>query len=73
MKTAILHRAYLYGYSRNVLPAWFRRIVARSELHRAWLSGFNGCFIENGTRYGPSNPYGLVVAPTGHGKGVWPE
>ena len=70
MNTAILHRIYLYGYSQNILPAWFRRILARSELHRAWLSGFNSCFAENGTSYGPSNPYRIVVAPTGHVKGM---
>lgn len=60
MKNIILHRVYLYGYGRNVLPAWFRRIIARTEVHRAWLSGFNGCFTENGTRYGPANPYDLI-------------
>lgn len=70
MRNAILHRAYLYGYEQHVLPAWFRRVVARSVLHRAWLSGFNGCFIENDIQYGPSNPYRCVVAPTDNGKSI---
>ena len=38
-------RVYLGGHSGRVMPRWLRRIAARSELHRAWLCGFNGCFV----------------------------
>ena len=69
MKNMILHRVYLYGYDRNVLPAWCRRIIARSEVHRAWLSRFNGCFIQNNIRYGPLNPYDLIRAMPDREKG----
>lgn len=57
MKNAILHRIYLHGHSQKPLPRWLRRAAARSQMHRAWLSGFNGCFWEAGVRYGPANPY----------------
>ena len=50
-------RIYLAGHSGRVMPRWLRRLVARSELHRAWLCGFKGCFEQDGVRYGPANPY----------------
>ena len=50
-------RVYLAGYSGRVLPRWLRRLAARSALHRVWLSGFTGCFEQDGVRYGPANPY----------------
>lgn len=50
-------RVYLAGHSGRVMPRWLRRLVARSTLHRARLSGFNGCFEQDGVRYGPVNPY----------------
>lgn len=58
MSNAVLHRIYLYGYQRGYLPRWMRRIIARTELHRAWLSGYHGRFEEAGVSYGPANPYG---------------
>lgn len=45
------------------MPRWLRRLAARSELHRAWLCGFNGCFEQHGVRYGPVNPYPGPVLP----------
>lgn len=33
------------GYQQFVFPRWFRKLVARSELHRAWFSGFTGLGI----------------------------
>lgn len=53
----ILHWVYLAGYQRRTLPRWVRRIIARSPLHTAWLSGFHGRFEEAGVIYGPTNPY----------------
>lgn len=58
MSNAFLQRVYLAGYKGHVMPRWLRRIVARSTLHHAWLSGFTGCFSEGGVSYGPPNPYG---------------
>ena len=58
MSDAILLRVYLAGYRGRVMPRCLRRIAARSALHRAWLSGFTGCFDEGGISYGPANPYG---------------
>lgn len=47
------------GYGGQALPRWFRRAIARSEIHCAWLSGRNGYFVESDIQYGPANPYGL--------------
>ncbi len=30
------------GYQGIVLPVWFRKVLARSKIHRAWHSGFYG-------------------------------
>ena len=57
-------RVYLAGYSGRVLPRWLRRLVARSALHRAWLSGFTGYFEQDGVRYGPANPYPALSCQT---------
>lgn len=38
----ICERAYFVGYEQLFLPRSFRRLVARSELHRAWLAGNQG-------------------------------
>ncbi|WP_341369179.1 hypothetical protein [Yoonia sp. BS5-3] len=48
---------YVEGHGGRVLPVWFRRMFARSQVHRAWLSGRDGNFWERGVRYGPANPY----------------
>ena len=45
------------GYGGRILPAWFRRLFPRSQVHRAWLYGRDGNFWERGVRYGPANPY----------------
>jgi len=59
MQNRFLHRIYLWGYGGRAMPRWFRRAIARSELHRAWLSGRDGFFCERGIQYGPANAYGL--------------
>ncbi len=33
------------GYQHFCLPRWFRRLVARTTLHRVWISGYHGYFI----------------------------
>ena len=53
----VLHHIYLQGYSNRTFPRWLRKLIARTELHRAWLSGYDGCFEQDGVRYGPTNPY----------------
>lgn len=57
MMQAIYLRMYLSGYSGRMLPVWLRRMVAGSELHRAWLSGRLGVFEQDGVRFGPAAPY----------------
>jgi len=72
MKNAILHRVYLHGYQQYILPRWLRRTLARTEFHRAWLSGFHGRFEEDGVMYGPANPYPAVEQEE-HNKAEWSE
>ena len=55
MRNAVLHWIYLKGYSGFKFPASFRRMIAGSEIHRAWFLGFTGHFAENGVRYGLAN------------------
>ncbi|TNC79251.1 MAG: hypothetical protein C9356_20175 [Oleiphilus sp.] len=33
------------GYKQIVLPRWFRKLVARSRIHRGWLSGITGAWF----------------------------
>ena len=33
------------GYKQIVLPRRMRKLMARSEMHRAWLSGFTGAWF----------------------------
>lgn len=30
------------GYQRFALPIWFRKLFAKTAIHREWLSGFYG-------------------------------
>jgi hypothetical protein len=55
---SVYQNFYLLGYRRWEMPRWVRRVITKTELHRAWLSGFHGRFIEQGVEYGPTNPYG---------------
>lgn len=54
---AIRLRVYLAGYRGWKAPRILRRVIARSELHRAWLLGSMGFFVENDISFGPANPY----------------
>lgn len=64
MKRAFLLRVYIAGHRRHIMPRWLRKLLAGSELHRAWFLGFTGYFEENGTAYGLANPYpGRVSFP----------
>lgn len=44
----ILLEIYLMGYEGVCPPRWVRRLIAGSELHRAWLAGYMGVFYEDG-------------------------
>jgi hypothetical protein len=35
----ICERAYFIGYEQLFLPRRVRRVIAKSEIHRAWLAG----------------------------------
>lgn len=56
MKSNLLHQIYLAGYSGKIMPRWLRKMLAGSDLHRAWFLGFNGYFQENSVSYGLGNP-----------------
>lgn len=55
---ALAHRFYLHGYQRRDFPRAFRRVLARSPLHRAWLAGWHGYFtdVDTGESYGLTRP-----------------
>ena len=55
--TSIYLRAYLAGLAGQVMPSRLRKVLAGSELHRAWLVGFLGFFEQDGVAYGPARPY----------------
>ena len=57
MRRQFLHRIYLAGYAGKRAPRWLRRVLGRTELYQAWLSGVHGCFEEAGVSYGPANRY----------------
>ncbi len=48
---------FIAGYSGWQMPRFLRRMIARSELHRAWFLGATGFFEQDGTRFGLANPY----------------
>lgn len=60
-KEKLLMRVFLHGHTHGDLPRWFRRAFARSDIHRAWLVGHDGCFWQDGIRFGPANPYGKYL------------
>ena len=55
--TSTYMRAYLRGYAKQPAPRCLRCLVARTEIHRAWLSGWLGYFEQDGVSYGPAHPY----------------
>lgn len=52
--TSLNLRFYLAGYSGLLLPRAMRRLLARTNLHRAWLAGDVGVFKEE-------RPEGMVA------------
>ncbi len=48
---------YLAGYGQWLMPKTVRRVIAGSQLHRAWLLGLLGFFREDDISYGPAKPY----------------
>jgi hypothetical protein len=46
-------RIYLAGYSGLLMARWLRRLMARSDWHRSWLSGHMGSFLkDDGSPFG---------------------
>jgi len=39
-------KIYMYGYKGHSIPRIIRRLFAKSEFHRSWLSGYKGIFNE---------------------------
>lgn len=48
LRSSLVMRFYLVGYKSNIPPRIFRKLIARSDQHRAWISGWNGNFTEGG-------------------------
>lgn len=44
--TTLTLRIYLAGYAGLLLPRAMRRLIARTKMHRAWLSGDMGVYAE---------------------------
>ena len=57
LTNAILHRVYLLGYGGWHCPRSIRRMVARTEIHRAWFIWSTGHFSQDGIRFGLVHPY----------------
>ena len=57
LSNAFLHWVYLLGYGGWYCPRSIRRIVARTEIHRAWFLGSTGHFSQDGIRFGLAQPY----------------
>ena len=49
--------AYILGYSGRLVPRLIRKLLARTGIHRAWQAGYNGCFTQDGIKYGLANPF----------------
>jgi hypothetical protein len=63
-KTEVLMLSYGRGHGGYKMPRFTRRLIARSELHRAWLLGSLGYFQQDGVSYGPCNPYPSITFET---------
>lgn len=46
IKYDLAHKFYLIGYEGRTLPRLLRKILIKTELHRAWLAGKHGIFDE---------------------------
>ena len=44
--TSLALRFYLAGYSNLTMPRPMRRLLARTQMHHAWLAGHMGLFKE---------------------------
>ena len=47
----VLFRLYLKGYKGVLYPRWTRKLFAKTEMHRAWINGHIGIYIEAGIRH----------------------
>lgn len=46
---------YMKGYKGKIYSRLIRRFFAKTDFHRAWLSGSMGVFSEDGICFGVSN------------------
>lgn len=46
------HKIYIFGYKGWLPQKWLRRLFAKSDIHRAWLTGYMGFFVESGKHCG---------------------
>ncbi len=46
----VYHRIYLAGYSAFYPARWVRKLFARTEFHRAWLTGYMGIYTDTQRR-----------------------
>lgn len=61
MKKALFQMIYIQGHMGGTYPRFIRRLFAGTEMHRAWVLGSKGFFVQDGISYGPANPYGLTI------------
>lgn len=40
--TGLMDFVFHIGYQGFLLPVWFRKLFAKTAIHKAWLSGFYG-------------------------------
>jgi len=52
MKNKLLMLMYLAGYKGWLAPRALRRLFAKNAIHRYWLAGYMGSFVEGGVKIG---------------------
>ena len=62
---SIYHRIYIEGYHGRVMPRSIRKIIAGTQIHRAWFLGYNHYFEEDGIAYGLARPYAEMLENLG--------
>ena len=60
--TTLNTRFFLLGYSGYLLPRPMRRLLARTQMHRAWLAGDMGIFKKK--RFDKQPQMGVCDRPT---------
>ncbi len=58
---SIYLRVYVEGWGGWIMPRSIRKLIAGSQIHRAWFLGYNGYFEEDGVAYGLARPYAEML------------